>query len=158
MSAGKVIAVLLLSAGLLPVSAAAREAAAPQLAQNEAQTQPLSETESFNFQPLNSGEGGNRGITRGERETVQNYVNGGRGSIAAWQSSLERLPPGVEDELQPGADLPPGVQMHGLPNSLEGALPPRRDEAWAVSGYNLLLIDRESGKIVDVWRKVFEPY
>ncbi|MEX0921434.1 MAG: hypothetical protein WD489_06575 [Rhodovibrionaceae bacterium] len=150
MSVRSVIAVLFLSATLHPLAAAGEDGGGVQLVQND--------TQSYDFQPLNSGEGATRGITRGERETVQNYISGGRGSIAAWQSGLERLPPGVEDSLQPGRELPPGVALHGLPNALEGALPPRREEAWAVSGYNLLLVDRESGVIVDVWPKVFEPY
>lgn len=150
MSIRSAIAALILPASLLASAALAQDPGGAQLAEGD--------TKAYDFQPLNSGEGATRGITRGERDTVQNYINGGRGSIAAWQSSLDRLPPGTEDELQPGAPLPPGVKIHGLPNSLESALPQRRAESWAVSGYSLLLVDRESGVIIDVWRKVFEPY
>lgn len=132
----------------LGISSAAAEPV--QLAQNDEQ--------SYQFEPLNSGGGSSRGISRQEREIVQNYISGGRGSIAAWQSNLERLPPGTNDELQPGAPLPPGVTPHGLPNALQGALPPRREEDWMVAGYNLVLVDRETGMILDVWPKVFEPY
>jgi hypothetical protein len=135
---------------ILGLCLALAPAGAAQLAQNENQ--------SYDFEPLNTGDGASRGISRQEREIVQNYVSGGRGSIAAWQSNLERLPPGINDELQPGAPLPPGIAPHGLPNALEGALPPRRDEDWMVAGYNLVLVDRESGTILDVWPKVFEPY
>lgn len=144
----------LLTSACLALGLASASAEPVQLAQDGDQTGE----KSYDFEPLNSGSGATRNISRQEREIVQDYISGGRGSIAAWQSNLERLPPGANDELQPGAPMPPGIAPHGLPSALESALPRRRDEDWRVAGYNLLLIDRESGKIIDVLPKIFEPY
>ena len=117
-----------------------------------------SDLQATSFEPLNSGGTPASGITRREREIVESFLTGGRGSIAAWQQSLERLPPGIRDSLTPGQPLPPGVQGRELPPSLANELPPRGGSRWMAVGYSLVLLDDGSGLIQAVWPNAFDIY
>jgi hypothetical protein len=64
----------------------------------------------------------------------------------------DRLPPGLEQQLQRNGTLPPGLAKKGLPPDLERQLPPPPDgyERQIVEDAAIVLVHKATGKIADV--------
>jgi hypothetical protein len=68
----------------------------------------------------------------------------------------DRLPPGLEQQLERNGHLPPGLEKRALPEGLERLLPPRRPEYRRVVVDNdVLLIEFATGLILDILRDVY---
>ncbi|WP_260292957.1 RcnB family protein [Sedimenticola hydrogenitrophicus] len=107
-----------------------------------------------------------------ERRTIEEYYRGRfgrpvyeqqRDKAAKKQKGLppglarrDRLPPGLEQQLERNGHLPPGLEKRELPEGLERLLPPRRPEYRRVVVDNdVLLIEVATGLILDILRDVF---
>jgi len=69
----------------------------------------------------------------------------------------EKLPPGLQKQLQKNGTLPPGLQkkIEPLPTTLEGRLrrlPP--DAERVVIGRDVIILDKTTQKILDIIREI----
>ena len=64
----------------------------------------------------------------------------------------DRLPPGLEKQLQKNGTLPPGLAKRSLPPDLERQLPPppRGYERQVVEDATVVLINKATGRIADI--------
>lgn len=108
-----------------------------------------------------------------ERRTIEEYYRGRfgnstyreqhKGKASGKQKGMppglakrDRLPPGLEKQLQRNGHLPPGLEKRDLPEGLAGLLPPRHPEHQRVLVDNdVLLIETATGLILDILRDVF---
>ncbi|WP_275098149.1 hypothetical protein [Sedimenticola hydrogenitrophicus] len=107
-----------------------------------------------------------------ERRTIAEYYRGRFGQPAYEQqrdkaakkqkglppglARRDRLPPGLERQLERNGHLPPGLEKRELPEGLERLLPPRRPEYQRVVVDNdVLLIELATGLILDILRDVY---
>lgn len=68
----------------------------------------------------------------------------------------DQLPPGLEKQLQKNGTLPPGLAKRGLPDDLESQLPapPEGYERQVVEDAAVVLINKATGKVVDIIKDV----
>lgn len=64
----------------------------------------------------------------------------------------DRLPPGLEKQLQKNGTLPPGLAKRNLPTALERQLPPppKGYERQVVEDATVVLVNKATGKIADI--------
>lgn len=64
----------------------------------------------------------------------------------------DKLPPGLEKQLQKNGALPPGLAKRSLPTDLERQLPPppRGYERQIVEDATVVLVNKATGKIADI--------
>lgn len=68
----------------------------------------------------------------------------------------DRLPPGLEKQLQRDGTLPPGLAKRGLPDNLQALLPrPLPGQERVLVDNDVVLIERATGLILDILRDVF---
>ena len=77
---------------------------------------------------------------------------GGKGNLPAGLAKRERLPPGLERQLQKNGALPPGLAKRGLPADLERQLPPVKEgyERQIIEDSVIILVDQATGRIADI--------
>ena len=66
----------------------------------------------------------------------------------------DRLPPGLQKQIQRNGSLPPGLAKRGLPGDLRGQLPRRRGQDYRVVGNDIVLIETATNVILDIMKGV----
>lgn len=108
------------------------------------------------FEPPEGGGNTVVAITGGERSKSSGKPaknrQGGKGNLPPGLAKRERLPPGLERQLQKNGTLPPGLAKRGLPVDLERQLPPVAVgyERQIIEDSVIILVELETGRIVDV--------
>jgi hypothetical protein len=98
-----------------------------------------------------------RVFTRQEQTIIRDWFRTNRSGLPPGLAKRERLPPGLERQLQKNGKLPPGLEkkLHPFPPELETRLrilPTgyRR----VVIGRNIILLNEEAGLIYDIVRNI----
>ena len=107
------------------------------------------------FEPPEDG-GNTVATTGGERSKSSGKPaknkQGGKGNLPPGLAKRERLPPGLERQLQKKGTLPPGMAKRGLPADLEQQLPPVEEgyERQIIEDSAIILVEQATGRIADV--------
>jgi hypothetical protein len=89
-----------------------------------------------------------------DREVIGGWYDEHRGQLPPGLAKKDRLPPGLEKQLVRRGTLPPGLQkrLQPCPEELERRLPPPPpDCAHVVIGGHLVLLNRRTNIIVDIF-------
>jgi Ni/Co efflux regulator RcnB len=89
-----------------------------------------------------------------DRQELRGWYDGHRDQLPPGLAKKDRLPPGLEKQLVRRGTLPPGLQkrLQPCPEELERRLPPPPpDCAHVVIGGHLVLLNRRTNIIVDVF-------
>ncbi len=79
----------------------------------------------------------------------------GKKDLPPGLAKKDRLPPGLEKQLQKNGKLPPGLARNELPFSLQNKLyPPRVGTKRYMIGRDIVLIDTKTDIILDIMRDV----
>ena len=98
-------------------------------------------------------------ITAVERALIGDYVRQAKSSGQGLPPGLakrDRLPPGLEKQIQRNGTLPPGLAKRELPGDLRGRLPRRTGQDYRVVGNDIVLIDTATRLILDVMKGVLK--
>ncbi len=96
-------------------------------------------------------------ISATERALIGDYVQKAKSSHNGLPPGLakrDRLPPGLQKQIQRNGSLPPGLAKRGLPGDLRGQLPHRRGQDYRVVGSDIVLIETATNVILDVMKNV----
>ncbi len=96
-------------------------------------------------------------ISATERVLIGDYVQKAKTSHNGLPPGLakrDRLPPGLQKQIQRNGSLPPGLAKRGLPGDLRGQLPHRRGQDYRVVGSDIVLIETATNVILDVMENV----
>ncbi len=66
----------------------------------------------------------------------------------------ESLPPGLAKQLKKNGTLPPGLEKRSLPAGLEGKLITRKEHNRVIVDRDVVLIEKATGKILDILKDV----
>jgi|APSaa5957512535_1039671.scaffolds.fasta_scaffold13824_4 hypothetical protein len=79
-----------------------------------------------------------------------------KGGLPPGLAKKDKLPPGLEKQLQKNGTLPPGLAKRGLPDDLESQLPapPEGYERQVVEDAAVVLINKATGKVVDIIKDI----
>lgn len=93
-----------------------------------------------------------------DRQLVSEYYAAPARRVPPGLAKRERLPPGLEKQLQRNGRLPPGLQGRGLPGDLEARLS-RLPEGYAriVIGGDIVISNTRTQVVVDILKGVV-PY
>lgn len=92
-------------------------------------------------------------FSENDRNTIRDYFHSGdtTGGLPPGLAKRERLPPGLERQLQRNGALPPGLQRHALPDDLERRLSIiKQGQSRFLTGDKVLLLDEETQTILDI--------
>ncbi len=106
------------------------------------------------------GDDDERGYHRGYysdhyRDAIRGWYREQDGHLPPGLAKRDRLPPGLERQLQVRGTLPPGLQkkMMPVPVALEQRLPPPPpDCAHVFIGANLVLVNRRTNVVLDIFQ------
>ena len=78
--------------------------------------------------------------------------SGDQGQLPKGLAKRDRLPPGLERQLQKNGTLPPGLAKRSLPRDLEQRLPPVPEgyERQIIEDSTVVLVELATGRIADV--------
>ena len=96
-------------------------------------------------------------ISATERALIGDYVQKAKSSHNGLPPGLakrDRLPPGLQKQIQRNGSLPPGLAKRGLPGDLRGQLPHRRGQDYRVVGSDIVLIETATNVILDIMKGV----
>ncbi len=96
-------------------------------------------------------------ISATERALIGDYVQKAKSSHNGLPPGLakrDRLPPGLQKQIQRNGSLPPGLAKRGLPGDLRGQLPHRRGQDYRVVGSDIVLIETATNVILDIMKDV----
>jgi hypothetical protein len=96
-------------------------------------------------------------ISATERALIGDYVQTAKKSKNGLPPGLakrDRLPPGLQKQIQRNGSLPPGLAKRGLPGDLRGRLPHRKGQDYRVVGNDIVLIETATNVILDVMENV----
>ena len=96
-------------------------------------------------------------ISATERALIGDYVQKAKSSHNGLPPGLakrDRLPPGLQKQIQRNGSLPPGLAKRGLPGDLRGQLPHRRGQDYRVVGNDIVLIETATNVILDIMKNV----
>jgi hypothetical protein len=96
-------------------------------------------------------------ISATERVLIGDYVQKAKSSHNGLPPGLakrDRLPPGLQKQIQRNGSLPPGLAKRGLPGDLRGQLPHRRGQDYRVVGNDIVLIETATNVILDIMKNV----
>ena len=96
-------------------------------------------------------------ISATERALIGDYVQKAKSSHNGLPPGLakrDRLPPGLQKQIQRNGSLPPGLAKRGLPGDLRGRLPHRRGQDYRVVGSDIVLVEIATNVILDVMKDV----
>jgi len=101
------------------------------------------------------------GKTKKEKKAKKSKGKGkgkGRGKgMPPGLAKRDSLPPGLQKQLEKNGALPPGLATRGLPAELESKLPPvASDLERIISGDDVLLMEKATGKILDIIQGVLK--
>jgi len=92
-----------------------------------------------------------------ERERGHGHGRG-RNGLPPGLAKRDRLPPGLERQVQRRGKLPPGLQTHPLPRGLERRLPPLPDNYVRVRvGTDIVLMNARTRVVVDMVKDIGQP-
>lgn len=92
--------------------------------------------------------------------SAKDQKGGGKkqGGLPPGLARKEKLPPGLERQLQKNGTLPPGLARRDLPPDLAGRLPSTPpDIERIIVDTNVLLVEKATGAILDIIRDVVVP-
>ncbi len=77
---------------------------------------------------------------------------GAQGQLPQGLAKRDRLPPGLERQLQKNGTLPPGLAKRSLPADLEQHLPPAPEgyERQIIEDSAIVLVEQATGQIADI--------
>lgn len=90
-----------------------------------------------------------------ERTIIREYYSKGGKGLPPGLAKREKLPPGLQRQLQQNGTLPPGLakKLEPLPRELEVRLKPLPpDYVRVVVGTDVILLDRTTQKVLDILR------
>jgi hypothetical protein len=90
-----------------------------------------------------------------DREAIRGWYDEHRSNLPPGLAKKDRLPPGLEKQLVRRGTLPPGLQkrLQPCPEDLERRLPPPPpDCAHVLIGGHIVVLNRRSNLIVDIFR------
>ncbi len=96
-------------------------------------------------------------ISATERALIGDYVQKAKSSHNGLPPGLakrDRLPPGLQKQIQRNGSLPPGLAKRGLPGDLRGRLPHRKGQDYRVVGSDIVLIETATNVILDIMKDV----
>ena len=77
------------------------------------------------------------------------------GDLPPGLAKRDSLPPGLAKHLEKYGTLPPGLELRGLPDSLEARLPdPGQGRKRVVVDDDVLLIETRTGRVLDILKDV----
>lgn len=76
----------------------------------------------------------------------------GKKGLPPGLANKDRLPPGLEKQLQKNGTLPPGLAKRDLPNDLQSRLPPvpKGYERSIIEDATVVLVEKATGRIADI--------
>jgi hypothetical protein len=89
-----------------------------------------------------------------DREVIREWYGSHQNSLPPGLAKKDRLPPGLEKQLERRGTLPPGLQkrLQPCPQDLERRLPPPPpDCAHVLIGGHIVLLNRRTNLVVDVF-------
>jgi Ni/Co efflux regulator RcnB len=99
-----------------------------------------------------------RGYDDRDHETMHGWYEGHRGNLPRGLAQKDRLPPGLERQLERRGTLPPGLRarIYAVPVDLERELPPPPPNCEHVFiGGHVVLLNRSTFVVVDVFHLGF---
>ena len=96
-------------------------------------------------------------ISATERALIGDYVQKAKRSHNGLPPGLakrDRLPPGLQKQIQRNGTLPPGLAKRGLPGDLRGRLPRRKGQDYRVVGSDIVLIETATNVVLDIMKNV----
>lgn len=96
-------------------------------------------------------------ISATERALIGDYVQKAKSSHNGLPPGLakrDRLPPGLQKQIERTGSLPPGLAKRGLPGDLRGQLPHRKGQDYRVVGNDIVLIETATNVVLDVMKNV----
>ena len=92
------------------------------------------------------------------RTKSKKQKNGNKGKNKQMPPGLakrDRLPPGLQKQLEKNGTLPPGLAKRDLPAELESQLPPAQDGTERViAGNDVVLIHQATGVVLDILKDI----
>jgi len=89
-----------------------------------------------------------------DREVIRTWYAGHQNNLPPGLAKKDRLPPGLEKQLEQRGTLPPGLQkrIQPCPEDLERRLPPPPpDCAHVLIGGHIVLLNRRTNLVVDIF-------
>ncbi len=96
-------------------------------------------------------------ISATERALIGDYVHRAKRSNNGLPPGLakrDRLPPGLQKQIERTGRLPPGLEKRRLPGGLRGLLPRRAGQDYRVVGADIVLIETATNLILDIMKGV----
>jgi hypothetical protein len=96
-------------------------------------------------------------ISATERALIGDYVTKAKASTQGLPPGLakrDKLPPGLQKQIERNGTLPPGLAKRGLPDDLRGRLPRRTGRDYRVVGNDIVLIETATNLILDIMQGV----
>jgi hypothetical protein len=94
----------------------------------------------------------------GDKQTETRQPKAGKGNkdLPPGLAKRDRLPPGLERQLQKNGTLPPGLAKRSLPSDLEQQLPPAPEgyERQIIENAAIVLVHKATGRIADVVKDI----
>lgn len=84
-------------------------------------------------------------------------AKGNKGGLPPGLAKRDRLPPGLQKQLDRNGRLPPGLARRALPADLESRLPERTDSERVIVDNDVVLIQKGTDLVLDVIRDVVLP-
>lgn len=81
-------------------------------------------------------------------------AKGHKGGLPPGLAKRDRLPPGLQKQLDRNGRLPPGLDRRALPEDLEDRLPDRTLSERVIVGDDVVLIEKGTDLVLDVIRDV----
>ena len=96
-------------------------------------------------------------ISATERALIGDYVSKAKASTQGLPPGLakrDKLPPGLQKQIERNGTLPPGLAKRGLPDDLRRQLPVQKGQDYRVVGNDIVLIETATNLILDIMKDV----
>ncbi len=90
-------------------------------------------------------------------DEVKGSAKGRKGGLPPGLAKRDRLPPGLQKQLDRNGRLPLGLDRRALPADLENRLPERTDTTRVIVDNDVVLIQKGTDLVLDVIRDVVLP-
>lgn len=101
--------------------------------------------------------GGSERDGGGKKSKAGKGKQGGQGDRPKGQAKRETSPPGLQQQVQKGGTLPPGLEKRSLPSNVSQRLgpPPRGTERY-IAGNDVVLVEKATGVVLDIIHDVLK--